>query len=193
MKLDNLDTFRELVRSQLSRGVIDRCHGFHWPSLASVDGYHRACQRKVVLRGMDWSARKIWCFTDRRSGKIADLNVHGPESFSWLFFDQSKNLQVRVMGKTFLLVGPAADSYRETIPPKKYRDYISRVAPGTVIKHPRHADPEGEVSEKDMERNFCVVSTCFEVFDALQIHRSGHFRARFTFSTESSTGEWIAP
>jgi len=193
MKLDNLDTFRELVRSQLSRGVIDRRHGFHWPSLASVDSYLRATQRTVVLRGMDWSARKIWCFTDRRTAKISDLNQHGPGSLSWLFFDRSKNLQVRVAGQTFLLTGSEAEPYREKIPPKKFRDYVSRVTPGGVIRHPRYADPRGDVSTEDMEKNFCVVSTRFEVFDALQIHRSGHFRARFTFSRETSSGEWNAP
>ena len=187
---DDLAGFERAAWRMMARGVADRRHGFHTPTVSTVDGNGRPDARTVVLRAVDEEWRTLRFHTDRRAAKVAQLRAL-PHAMIVLY-DKNAKLQVRVIGKAELHdvnseIGIAAWSATRSFSRECYR---VEPAPGSAILHGgdfSFAEPseDGENGRDD----FLAVVIRAESVEALYLASVGHRRARFA----DGKGEWLVP
>jgi hypothetical protein len=128
----------------LGRGVADRRHAFHTPTLATVgvDGAPRA--RTLVLRGFEPAERRIRLHSDARAGKVAELQAE-PRCALHLY-DAKAGLQMRLAGCASVHLGedPVAGAGWAGSREFSRMCYAVEPAPGTPVPAPPEAprDPE---------------------------------------------------
>lgn len=185
----HLDQILDYSWSQLANAPNQRRHSWRTAVVANLVG-QRVLQRTVVLRKAIASKRILRFYTDIRSTKIQPLPNNG--SFSWLFYDPRRQIQLRLQTEASLIQGDDAAEIWERVNPHTLKDYASISAPGTVF------DGENELlhppNEKELflraRENFVVVDCLAAEIEFLQLHRDGHRRARFTW--EETKGQWDA-
>lgn len=185
---EDLRAVRDTAFALLARGVGDRRHPFHTPTLASIglDGAPRA--RTLVLRGFDASARLIRLHSDRRSEKFAELTrdprcaVH--------FYDPAGQIQIRLEGIASLhsedVVAEAAWAASR---PFSRMCYAIEPAPGTAIAAPPAA-PQDEAAGRP---NFGVVLLHMHSLEWLWLAADGHRRARLDWLPGEERATWLVP
>jgi pyridoxine/pyridoxamine 5'-phosphate oxidase len=197
------DSLANILRScwdELGRGVVDRRHGFHVPTLASIACDGAPCSRAVVLRRVDAERCEIQCHTDARSGKVAEF-ARDPR-VAWHFYDESRKLQLRVSAVAeFIVHGPRADDAWAASALSSRRCYLAPRAPGSVCDAPSPNLPEAVRDRRPTEEetlparaNFGVVLTRATAIDWLSLASDGHQRARFTRDASGAwQGCWLEP
>ncbi len=196
-------TLEQVLRdlwSELSRGAVDRHHGFHVASLATrgVDDAPRV--RSVVLRRVTPEACEVCCHTDRRSGKLAEIARDA--RVSWLFYAPELKLQVRIAAQAaFVGDGAVADAAWANTGLSSRRAYLAPRAPGSACDGPSPNLPPNILDRRPTEdetiparANFGVVVTHATEIDWLYLASEGHQRARFTRGAGGAwSGQWIEP
>jgi pyridoxamine 5'-phosphate oxidase len=181
-------TLSEALRL-LARGVADRRHGFHTPTLASIglDGAPQA--RTVVLRAFDASARSLRFHTDARSAKVAELAAEPRASLH--FYDSGAQVQIRAAGHVTLHAADAlADSAWAGSREMSRMCYGIEPGPGTPIPAPPAA-PRDPASGRPV---FRAALLHVRRLEWLWLAAAGHQRALFTWDeagTPAST--WLVP
>jgi hypothetical protein len=172
----------------LARGVADRRHPFHTPTLATLgaDGAPRA--RTLVLRGFDAAARTLRLHTDARSAKHAELAAEPRCALH--AYDAGAQIQLRLAGRASLHRDDTlADAAWAASRPFSRLCYAAPEAPGAVLAAPPPAPREGEG-----RANFAAITLRFEELDWLWLDAAGHRRARFSWSGDAPPrAEWLAP
>ncbi|MGB3180861.1 MAG: hypothetical protein WBB45_05695 [Cyclobacteriaceae bacterium] len=199
LKLEQL--FTETWQT-LGRGVADAGHGFHWPVLGT-SGPYGVEMRKVVLRKADRETGTLYCYSDERTGKVAQLRVESRTG--WLFYDKKHKVQLRVKGISMAHhMDETAKEIWQNIEPEKRRDYTGPYAPGSPLKEydanlavPFRKDehePDRENTADGLE-NFVVVKTTVRELEYLKLQKEGHIRCLFTRNApgEEWSQIWLAP
>lgn len=180
------DCLQEAFR-RLARGVADRRHAFHTPTLATIapDGAPEA--RTLVLRGFEPAARSIRLHSDARSGKVASL-AREPRCALHLY-DSGAKLQLRLSGRAEVLDGAGADSAWAASRDTSRMCYAIEPGPGTPVAEPPPAPRDAEAGRP----HFRVIAMAFDVMDWLELAHQGHRRARFDWRAGALRSSWLVP
>ncbi|MGF1451978.1 MAG: pyridoxamine 5'-phosphate oxidase family protein [Opitutales bacterium] len=187
----SLDDILEQAVEALESAAADPGHPFRWVCLATVDpnGYPRL--RTMVLRGFDWSERRLTFYTDARSAKVAELDER-PRGEA-LVYDPSTKRQVRLSGLVVLETGPEADGgIWKQLPPKARINYATVHPPGDPIPDPAEGKPV-QNPETLSGKTFCAVHLVIEAIDIVELGRESHLRARFAIFDAKVDGTWVTP
>lgn len=185
---DDLNVILEQCWAQLTTAVDTGKHGFHLPTLCTVDAGGLPAGRILVLRAVDPGERTVMCHTDVRSPKVTELCAQ--PMASWVFYDADARLQLRATGRVSIHTDDALAQRRwEASNESSRRCYLAPAAPGALVDQPSPNLPEAvrqRVPEKaDTEpgrANFAVLQGRVDELDYLHLHHAGHRRARFTWN-----------
>ncbi|MBU8545212.1 MULTISPECIES: pyridoxamine 5'-phosphate oxidase family protein [Roseomonadaceae] len=173
----------------LARGVADRRHPFHRPTLATIglDGMPQA--RTVVLRRFDPLRRQLRLYTDSRAAKAAEL-----AAFPWAAlhgYDPDGQLQLRLRGRASLHQDDAeADAAWASSPAGSRALYAISPAPGTACAAPPPAPQDSEGGRP----HFCLMVLELTRLEWLHLATGGHRRARFDWPGDGAhTATWLVP
>ena len=186
---DDLAAVRATALALLSRGVADRRHAFHTPTLATIglNGAPRA--RTLVMRGFDTATRMVRLHSDNRSGKFAEL-ARDPRATLQLY-DAGGQVQLRLEGVATLHTDDAvADTAWEAT--RAFSRIIYGVAPGpgTAIAAPIPAPADDAAGRP----HFGVILLRVRVLEWLWLAASGHRRARFDWLADGEErATWLVP
>ncbi len=173
----------------LSRGVADRRHGFHTPTLATIglDGAPQA--RTLVLRGFEAATRTLRLHTDARSGKVAELEAD-PRAQLHLY-DAGAKVQLRLSGRAALHGGDAvAEAAWQGSRSFSRLCYAIEPGPGTPVTAPPPAPMDAEAGRPV----FRVILLRFDRLEWLHLAASGHTRARFDWGPDDARRSgWLVP
>ncbi|MBA4284060.1 MAG: hypothetical protein C0434_00825 [Xanthomonadaceae bacterium] len=173
---------------------------FHSGVLGSI-GPDGPNLRTVILRGADGAGRRIWCHTDIRSPKIAELSAD--PRVAWTFYDEPSRLQLRAWGRAVIHFGDdlarhrwqatvlnSRRIYHAVAPPSS----ISPVATGGLPPELDDARWTPELSERG-EANFAALETVISRLEALYLHHAGHRRASFRYDASGArtAADWLIP
>lgn len=188
----------DLCWALLTDGATRRHAPFHTPVLATVEnGEPRA--RTVVLRGIDTGRRHLYCHTDVRSTKCAQLAAN--PRVSWLFYDAERKVQIRATGTALLhTVDELADKQWANTLPFSRLCYMTGDAPSIRLNSAEppwfgatpQPLPTAEASEHG-RRFFGVIDCHVDSLDWLHLDVSAHARARFAWHDNDQDACWLAP
>ncbi len=85
------------IWSRLSQATSDLSHPWRTPTLATAGPDHPDA-RIVVLREVDLHERRLVCFSDSRTHKVA--GVRSQPAATWCFYDPVSRIQLRARGET---------------------------------------------------------------------------------------------
>lgn len=156
--------------------------------------------RTVVIREVDVPKRQLVCNTDRRTAKISELTA--APTMSWLFWDPSEQVQLRLRGHAQVLTARSAtQGYWDRLPPVSHRNFLTVHPPGTPAgarttdlpaELAHDTAPRPEHSDKARE-NFAVIESTIEAIDWVRLHPSGNARANFAWHDAQWSGRWTVP
>ncbi|MEL6657178.1 MAG: pyridoxamine 5'-phosphate oxidase [Bacteroidota bacterium] len=191
----HLESIQEYIWQQLGKAPHQKRHSWRTAVIANLVNGQRVLQRTVVLRKASASSRLLRFYTDTRSTKIQPLPKN--DAFSWLFYDERKQIQLRAQTRARLITGDEAAEIWTTVNPYTFKDYASISAPGTPQGTPEGYYPAQDQSalEEAARQNFGVLDCVVEEMEFLQLHRQGHRRAQFFWekSSQGWKGEWLVP
>ncbi|MBO6781963.1 MAG: pyridoxamine 5'-phosphate oxidase family protein [Alphaproteobacteria bacterium] len=187
----DLDAVLETAWALLEAGVADRAAAAHTPVLASVDAGGAPQARTVVLRGCDRAARQLRIHTDRRSDKVDDLRAN-PNAVLHVYAPSEK-IQLRLHADASLHTDD-----RVAVRAWEATRWFSRIcyqvtkAPGARLDDPGDVAFDADATNEGAE-HFMVVRLQVTTLEWLYLDRRGHRRARFSWSGEGWSGEWLVP
>lgn len=189
-----LDQILKFTWSQLAIVPSQKRHPWRTAVVANLVG-QRVLQRTVVLRKAVANRRLLRFYTDIRSAKIQPLPENA--SFSWLFYNPRKQIQVRLQSQASIVTGELAQEIWKRVNPHTFKDYATISAPGMPSEGPNaviHPTEEELLLEK-ARQHFCAVDCTVAEIEFLQLHRSGHRRAQFLWEEEKQqwSGNWLVP
>lgn len=185
---DDLTALRDTAFALLARGVSDRRHPFHSPTLASIglDGAPRA--RTLVLRGFDAAAHLLRLHSDRRSEKFAEL-TRDPRCALHLY-DPAGQIQIRLEATASLHSDDVvAEAAWQASRPFSRVIYSIEPGPGTVVASPPAA-PQDEVAGRP---HFGVILLHMHRLEWLWLAADGHRRARLDWLPGEERATWLVP
>lgn len=174
---------------------------FHSGQIASI-GPDGPNVRTVILRGADATARRIWCHTDVRSPKFAEITADS--RVAWTLYDEGSRLQFRAWGRAVLHHDDAvADARWAATVLNSRRVYQVVAAPGTTSPEPTTGAPPEldddtrwtiDFSERG-RAHFAAVETIVTRLEALYLHHAGHRRASFRYDSAGQrvSADWLIP
>ncbi|MGK7861762.1 pyridoxamine 5'-phosphate oxidase family protein [Falsiroseomonas sp. E2-1-a4] len=175
----------------ISRGVADRRHPFHTPTLATLAADGAPSARTVVLRGFDAATRQLRIHTDRRAAKVAELAAQPRASLH--MYDHGGAVQLRLSCVATLHADDAvADAAWCASRDFSRMCYAVQPAPGTPCATPPPAPVDAEAGRP----NFCAVLLRIDRLEWLHLAASGHRRARFAWQGPGQGGpeaDWLVP
>lgn len=181
------ETLAEACRL-LTRGVADRRHPFHTPTLATrgLDG--APAVRTLVLRGHDPAARTLRLHSDRRSAKIAELRAE--PCCALHCYDSGAAIQLRLTGRATLHGDDGvADAAWGASRPFSRMCYAADPAPGTPVAGPIAAPTDAAAGRP----HFIVILLRYDRLEWLHLAAAGHRRARFGWRDGQPAASWLAP
>jgi hypothetical protein len=173
------ETLAEAFR-MLSRGVADRRHPFHTPTLATLGEDGAPAARTLVLRGFDAVSRTLRLHSDARAAKVAELTAE-PRAALHLY-DPGVAIQLRLAGRVTLhRQDPVADAAWAGSREFSRMCYAIEPAPGT----PCTAPPPAPTDPQAGRDAFCVLLFGMTRLEFLHLAAAGHRRARFAWPAEA--------
>lgn len=188
----SLESAYRAVWAALEQGRSSRRHGWHQAVLATLGSDHAPRARAVILRHADPLAGEIGCHTDVRSPKVRDIRA--APAVEWCLYDPETKVQARLSGPARVLTdGPEFEQAWEATRLFSRRCYLAPNAPSSVAEAPdRNLPPDLIETNPSAERsehgraNFAVIRGRIDRIDVYELHASGHLRAGFSRSTETS-------
>ena len=185
-----------LADAMLRQGLENPSSPLRKPALATVNSAGAPAVQTVILRSVDFTARKLGIFTDARSRKVAELGAEPRAEL--LFYDPACDMQLRLSGRVEIRVGDV--SAWASAAPASRRAYLVTAPPGTASPEPVSglpADVAGIIpSLERMEEgrvNFAFIEFRFTEADLVVLSRAGHRRARIRFLPDDRQAEWLVP
>lgn len=189
------------ARRLIEPGATDRRSEAHCPSVATLDVNGLPSQRVMILRHVDWAARKLRFHTDARSTKTHTLSERNAASV--LFYLPEAKIQLRASGTMSMsTAGEEIDQAWHNATLFARRAYMATTAPGTVVDQPVSGLPafiEGRQPTDDdiapARKNFALLHVEFDTVEWLYLANSGHRRARWLWNTAAANWEgcWLIP
>lgn len=148
-------------------------------------------QRMVILRSANYSERTLSFNSVVRSLKIEQLKINN--SVSWLFYDKTLTVQLRMYAKTIIHV----DNVTTEIAWGKSRlssrlCYATQQKPGSFINEPEFIEVNQTEIEPELlifaHDNFAVIETKIYAIDFVFLNRKGNKRAYFDY--ENNIFQW---
>lgn len=195
----NLESLQKDCWNRLLNGSLRYKDAFHNMVVGNVNE-HGVNLRTVVLRKV-WATKKQLVFnTDTRCGKWQDLQQQNKVSF--LFYDASANLQIRLSGTATLHQADSiADEAWADTKLGSRKVYMATPGPSTIISLPASglsatletSDPTLEESNEG-RKNFGVIVSTINWMEWLWLSSKGHRRAVFTNNPDGSFSQnWMIP
>jgi pyridoxamine 5'-phosphate oxidase len=182
-------------------GATERRSEAHCPSVATLDASGLPSQRVMILRHVNWSARKLRFHSDARSTKTLTLSERNAASV--LFYLPEAKIQLRLTGTMAMTTtGEEIDRAWDAATLFARRAYMATSAPGTVVEQPVSGLPafiEGrQPTDEDVapaRENFALLHIQFDTVEWLYLANSGHRRARWRWDGCASCwdGCWLIP
>ena len=198
---DDLTLSLAEARRLIEPGAIDRRSEAHCPSVATLDANGLPSQRVMILRHVDWTARKLRFHTDARSTKTLTLSERNAASV--LFYLPEPKSQLRLNGAmSMTTTGDEIEQAWDNATLFARRAYMATTAPGTVVEQPVSGLPEfiegRQPTEQDIapaRENFALLHVEFDSVEWLYLANSGHRRARWRWNAAAANweGNWLIP
>ncbi|MEM6854058.1 MAG: pyridoxamine 5'-phosphate oxidase [Planctomycetota bacterium] len=202
---DDLPQLLEHLWDHLDAATRSAKPPFHLPTFCTINSDEKLgpvpTARTVVLRRVDREHRRVICHTDRRAGKIDELQTHPVAS--WLFYDGPAKLQLRVTGRVSIHHDDElADQQWAESALTSRRCYLAPHPPGQAADHPSPNLPEAlrdrpptEAESAAGRSNFAVLACVADRFEMLHLKHSGHRRAAFVWNAENAPPQmsWLEP
>lgn len=180
---------------ELVKVVHQKNHPWRSPVIANLVN-DQITLRTVILRQAVAEERRLRFYTDGRSAKMEAIKAGG--SISWLFYDPSQQLQLRIQSSPVILLEAERKLIWQQLPVVARSSYASIAVPGSVNNSPTDGLPtdfynRSLVETNYAEANFRVVDTIVYQMEVLKLERSGHRRTTFSWDTmrEEWVGEWL--
>jgi len=136
-----LERVLECAWDLLEVGVVNRHHGFHTPTLATIDSDGAPDARKIVLRQAGRADRMLRFHSDARSEKAKQL-IAEPR-IALTFYDPAEQTQLRIGARARLhRRGGFADAAWAAISPMSRRCYLAEQASGQAVDWPLSSLPD---------------------------------------------------
>lgn len=184
-----LDTLEAHVWMRLAQALEQPESALRIPVVANAGPDGIPDSRILVLRGAERAQWSLSFFTDKRSPKVRCL-ANWPQ-VACLFYDPATALQIRATGVVTLhSADDVADQAWASCPLASRVPYLSDVPSGQVVEEPAPAEHVPDLAATERGRPHFIVARCLvETLDVLQLHPTGHRRARL----RRGHAEWIAP
>jgi pyridoxine/pyridoxamine 5'-phosphate oxidase len=191
MPENDLNTLWEKAWSLLLRGQADAKHPFATPVVATVTSEGSPRSRTLVLRKTNRQTAKLWCYTDRRSGKADDLSQGSP-IMSWTFWAKGPGVQVNCSGPTDWLPEEIAKERFRSLPKHSRKSYATLSAPGqpqatATDGLPADWEDRSETATAYAAEHFGILCTTITHMEVLQLDRAGQRRM---LAQREVDGEW---
>lgn len=179
--LDSLDAIESRCWDELVRAATrGQRHPWRQMVLATTDG-EAADARTIVLREVHRDARTLVLYTDARSPKVAQIQAHAGGTLVAWSDELAWQLRLRVQLSVDIGGLAALSRWARLKLTPSARDYLSPLAPGTVIGTPAPA-----AGDRD---HFAVVTAAVTAIDWLELRAEGHRRAAF----DGNGRRWLQP
>lgn len=195
--IQQLQDIPPLIWQELVKASRQKNHQWRLPVLGTFSD-QGVDQRILVLRKVFATERFAWFYTDRRSAKVQQLQMM--THLHWLFYDHDKQWQLRATGKWYEPELTVRQEEWKTLSAFARQSYAAQQLPGMIVEGPTDGIPEGFLEWKPKEtdsafENFTIIACRFDALDWLQLHRSGHRRARFFWDEKNAewSGQWLIP
>jgi hypothetical protein len=193
--LNDLAAIWNFSWQQLEKAPYQKKNPWRTAVIANINA-DQVSQRTVVLRRASKQERYLRFYTDARSAKISQKKE--ALSFSWLFYNATKQIQLRVQTQGRVVVVEESDKIWRDLPVYARSTYASIQPPGTIITEPDDGLPPDFLSrtpaQTDAARvNFLAVDNLVTELEFLQLHRAGHRRARWSWEEDTWQGNWLIP
>ena len=198
---DDLSLSFAKAQSLIEPGATERRSEAHCPTVATLDATGLPSQRVMILRHVNWAARKLRFHTDARSTKTLTLSKRNAASV--LFYLPEAKIQLRLNGTiSMTTTGDEVDQAWNNATLFARRAYMATTAPGTVVEEPVSGLPafiEGrQPTEQDItpaRENFALLHVEFDTVEWLYLANSGHRRARWRWGLDCANweGRWLIP
>ena len=196
---DDLDASLAEAWRLLGRGVVDRRHGFHHPTLATIGADGSPEARTVILRAAEAASRSIVFHTDLRSQKVAE--VAACPAVALHFYDAGQKIQLRVKGEAMLHRGDELARQRwSASQPMSRVCYSIEPGPGAPLAKADAYRMQGteqlavEGFDSIAFDHFTVIATHVTSIEWLYLALQGHRRASFRWLADGSLGkQWLTP
>jgi pyridoxamine 5'-phosphate oxidase len=185
----------------VEEGATNRRSAAHCPAVATLDEHGHPSQRTLILRHVDWTARKLRFNTDIRSTKIQSMAHHNAASV--LFYLPDSKVQIRCSGViTMVNIGDDVDQAWDNATLFARRCYMATAALGAISDQPRSGLPawiEGrEPTDEEIapaRYHFALLHVEFKTVEWLFLANAGHRRARWVWNANSAQWEgcWLVP
>jgi len=178
-RLTSLPEIEAACWRELDNAARDKGHAWRAPVLATTDG-RAADARTVILREVDAERHELFCFSDSRAGKIAQLSAHPEGTLVMWSPTLAWQLRCRVHLRAETEGLAVASRWARVKLSPAAQDYLSPLAPG--------ADAETAPATETLE-HFAVITARVLSIDWLELAPDGHRRARFA----SGSARWLQP
>jgi pyridoxamine 5'-phosphate oxidase len=170
------EAIRERIWQELTRCTVDRHHEWRTPVLATIglDGTPQA--RAVVLRQASKTTQSLIIFTDRRTPKVAELEVQPAGMLT--FWSKRLAWQCRVALNFKVLVdGPEIDAaWQRMSRSAAAKDYLSVRVPGSALVRD---DSFVETNASLTAHQLAILTGQILSIDWLELGQSAHRRIKF--------------
>ena len=195
----NLESLQKDCWNRLLNGSLRYKDAFHTMVVGNAN--ENGVNIRTVVLSKVWAAKRQLVFnTDTRCGKWKDIEKQNYLSF--LFYDASANLQIRLSGTATLhQFDIIADEAWADTKMASRKVYLASPAPSTIISTPASGippaletiDPTPEES-REGRNNFGVVVTTINWMEWLWLSSKGHRRAVFKNNVDGSFSQnWLIP
>jgi len=194
----NLNLLLNDIWEMLKEGVEKSKSDFHLATFCTISK-DKPKNRTVVLRRVIRERNILIFHTDKRSGKIYEINSN--PNISWLFYSHSNKVQLRLEGEAVIYSSGKLfeDQWNSTALMSK-KCYLIDHTPSSILKHPEvylnSYSHFNNISIEDSQigkENFAVIETKINSIDWLYLKSSGHIRAKFDLVNELTQGKWLVP
>ncbi len=182
-RLTSLADIEAAVWRELETAVCTKGHAWRVGVLATVDG-DAADARSVVVRDLDTAERTLLMYTDARSPKAQQLATHPQGTLVLWSPALGWQLRLRVVLELETSGLRVSSRWAQLKLTPAAQDYLSPLPPGTALDVRTNPSPARQSRE-----HFAVLAARVQSLDWLELHPSGHRRARF----DASGGAWLTP
>jgi pyridoxamine 5'-phosphate oxidase len=186
-RLQSLQEIHTALWSELSRAASDPKHAWRTPALATV-GTDGVDARTVVLREVDAGSQTLLFFSDARAAKVGQLQNQPAATLLMWSAKLSWQLRLRVVVDVQTDGLAVSSRWARLKASPAAQDYLAPLAPGSLWQAPGGA-PEPAMQLSDERTHFAVLTARASSIDWLELHASGHRRARF----DDQGARWLVP
>ena len=174
------DQILEDVWTSLLRATVDKRHDFRRVVLATYDS--ASIKQRIVLLRKVIKGKGVVVYTDARSQKVEDLNIH-PE-VSLLFYHTKQKIQLSCRA--------TAEDFKETVDisswdERSLKDYTTSLTPGSPL------GPDVDLTYDLSNAHFKALYFRINSFDYLQLREEGHLRMLFETDGHSWSSQRLVP